>query len=59
MNKKYSRKTIDRQHQWKQNLIKTPVFNYDYHRILKAYEDNIKLDEKELKILEIIGFKPV
>ena len=36
MNKKYSRKTLDRQHQLKQNLLNNPIFSYDYQRILKA-----------------------
>ena len=35
------------------------MFANDYKKILKAFEDNIDLDEKELKILEIFDFKPL
>ena len=59
LKKKYSRKTLDRQHELKQNLLNNPVFANDYEKILNAYEDNIHLDEKELKILEIFDFKPL
>ena len=48
-----------RQHELKQNLLNNPVFANDYEKILNAYEDNIHLDEKELKILEIFDFKPL
>jgi hypothetical protein len=57
MNKKYSRPIMDRQLQLKQNLLNNPQFVEDFERILKAYEDDIDLAEKELKILEIFDFK--
>jgi hypothetical protein len=58
LNKKYSITTLKRRQELKQKLASNPIFINDYKKILDAYNNkNIKLDEKDMEILEIFEFK--
>ena len=59
LNKKYSTKTISRREALKQKLLNNPIFTNDYNKILNAYNNKIKLDDKEIEILEIFEYKPL
>ena len=58
LNKKYSTKTQKRRQELKEKLLNNPIFMNDYKKILDAYNNNIKLDNEEIEILEIFEYKP-